>query len=80
MEKESNDQAVKGAQAPLIDRINTEPIILNGMSHSEIMLFGALFLVLNMLFFSLIAVLTEWYLILLFMPLLGTVLSIWFFS
>jgi conjugative transfer region protein (TIGR03750 family) len=84
MENEFNSEAVNpsvnGHIAPLTDRINAEPLILNGMSHSEIMLFGGLFFILNILIFSLFAFITDWYFILLPMPLLGTVLSVWYFS
>jgi conjugative transfer region protein (TIGR03750 family) len=84
MENEFNsdvvNRSVNGHMAPLTDRINAEPQILNGMSHSEIMLFGGLFFTINMLVFSLAAFITDWYLILLPMPLLGTTLCIWYFS
>jgi conjugative transfer region protein (TIGR03750 family) len=81
MVEELQTEVGKGAEAPLPDRINAEPIILNGMSHSEIMASGACFFTFFLLTGLLFSYFTGYYIIILMIwPLFGTVVSIWYAS
>lgn len=63
--------------APVTDRVNAEPAILNGMSSSEAYWIGVLSMAVNLLIAGMILAITGLWQLMLLIPLMGTAAILW---
>jgi conjugative transfer region protein (TIGR03750 family) len=67
-------------QAPLVDRVNVEPPIINGMSQSEALFTGGVSLFVFFLLGLMLAMFTKVWWVLLVFSAIGPVASVWLLS
>lgn len=77
---DTDEVLVQSAAAPITDRVNVEPAILNGMTASEAQVIGLVSLVLCLMLGGLLLAVTGWWQALLLVGLFGPLLILWFAS
>lgn len=77
---ETNELIAQGAAAPITDRVNVEPAILNGMTASEAQVIGLVSLALCLMLGGALLAATGWWQALLLAALFGPLVILWFAS
>lgn len=79
-EKPPQDQTPTVNHAPVTDRVNVEPPILNGMAASEAMYIGLASGAMSLLLAGLLQVMTGWGIVLLLLVIVLPLLTLWYSS
>lgn len=77
---QNGEHSQPGTPAPLTDRVNSEPPIINGMTMTEAAYLGSISLVASFLCGLLCSVLTGYWLCLLILCIVGPLISLWYAS
>lgn len=77
---ETDELIVQSAAAPITDRVNVEPAILNGMTASEAQVIGLVSLVVCLMLGGVLLVVTGWWQALMLVALFGPLAVLWFVS